>query len=115
MATFRPLRVMCVLIGLMACGASGNLGDPANERPEDVEMVRVIAKVYAPKGDVDAAALRQVHDLAKKLGARSIEPIEGLPLLVIELPQASLDDLEAAPQVESVQIDRPVPPTPAKP
>ncbi len=76
--------------------------------PASKDMVRVIAQVRAPDAKhSEAEALREVQRLAHELGARSAEPIQGLPMIVIELPREHVKALEDSPWVDKVQVDRP--------
>jgi hypothetical protein len=72
------------------------------------DMVRVIAQLRAPDAKhTEAEVVREVQSLARELGARSADPIEGLPMIVIELPREQVKALEASPWVDRVQVDRP--------
>ena len=77
----------------------------ASDRP-----VRVLVKVKSePAGDISAAAENKsrLTEIMRQAGAYQVEPIEGQPLLVMELSADQLDKLLASELVEAVQEDKP--------
>jgi len=73
--------------------------------------VRVVVELEEPASR-DAAAMQaakaQLESVMQAAGVSQIDPIAGLPMLVMEVNAEQLDELEASGLVRSVQEDRPV-------
>lgn len=87
------------------------LKDKASASP--MNMVRVIIEVQSRSGDpADTSnALMQskaeLADIMRRAGAALVQPIEGTPLIVMELSASQIDLLVSSGLVHTLQEDRP--------
>lgn len=87
------------------------LKDKASASP--MNMVRVIIEVQSRPGDsADTSnALMQstaeLADIMRRAGAALVQPIEGTPLIVMELSASQIDLLISSGLVHTLQEDRP--------
>ena len=87
------------------------LKDKASASP--MNMVRVIIEVQSRSGnpaDTSNALMQskaELADIMRRAGAALVQPIEGTPLIVMELSASQIDLLVSSGLVHTLQEDRP--------
>ncbi len=101
--------------GTAACSSSNQVETATNEASramseqttkEDAEVKKYILTVFTGKDSVEAAANKQaVVEALQNAGAKKVEALEKLPIIMVTGSRKSIDQAMESGLVESVQVD----------